>query len=131
MSSVKRGCGEICQVKEGIIFAFQGNEYENYVQEKLKKPEYQLIRISLERLTHSISLIEVSWQSTYRYHAQRELENILYRIHEIEKEVESIEDVFLREYLYEQLDVIAAGRRSLAEEVKWDIESSKRSQGIL
>ncbi|VVB88819.1 Uncharacterised protein [uncultured archaeon] len=55
---------------------------------------------------------------------------MLYRIHEIEKEIENIEDVFLREYVYEWLDAVAAGRRSLAEEVKWDIESCKKSQGI-
>ncbi len=89
------------------------------------------MRISLERLARSLALIEGSWQSTNRYHAQRELGNMLYRIHEIEKEIENIEDVFLREYVYEQLDVVAVGRRYLAEEVRWDIESSKRSQGIL
>ncbi len=87
------------------------------------------MRISLERAAHSLALIEGSWQRTNRYHAQRELGNMLNRIHEIEKEIEMIEDVFLREYVYEWLDVVAAERRSLAEEVRWDIESCRRSQG--
>jgi hypothetical protein len=56
---------------------------------------------------------------------------MLDRQHDIENDAENIEDVFLREYVYEQLDMIASARRSLAEEVKWDIESSKNSQGIL
>jgi hypothetical protein len=42
--------------------------------------------------------------------------------HGIEKEIESIEDVFLREYVYKWLDVVADGRRSLAEEVRWDVK---------
>src|SRR5574340_163164 len=115
MSSIKRGYDKICQTKEGIVFAFQGkwkdneshelnslesidksNEgisqistYENYAKEKLRRPEYQTIRISLERLVRSLALIEGSWQSTNRHHAQRELGNMLYRIHEIEKEIEN------------------------------------------
>lgn len=60
-----------------------------------------------------------------------ELENVLVRQHEVERDAENIEDVFLRGYVYEQLDMIAFSRRSLVEEVRWDIESSKKSQGIL
>jgi hypothetical protein len=38
--------------------------------------------------------------------------------------------MYLREYIYEQLDIAAAARRSLAEEIRWDIEVDRRSQGI-
>ncbi len=93
-------------------------------------PEYQRMRISLERLARTLALIEGSWQRTSRHHAQRELENVLARQHEIEKDAEVIEDVFLRGYVYEQLDIIAAARRSLSEEVRWDIESGKNNSGI-
>ncbi len=54
---------------------------------------------------------------------------MLNRLHELETDVEAIEDVFLREYIYEQLDTIASTRRSLTEEVRWDVESGKK--GIL
>ncbi len=54
---------------------------------------------------------------------------MLNRLHELETDVEAIEDIFLREYIYEQLDMIASTRRSLAEEVRWDVESGKK--GIL
>jgi hypothetical protein len=73
-----------------------------------------------------LSMIENSWHVTGRLHSQRELENILVRQHDIEKETESIEDVFLREYIYEQLDNIAAVRRSLAQDIRWDIESERK-----
>lgn len=70
-------------------------------------------------------MVENSWLNTSRHHALKELENILDRQHELEKETEGIEDVFLREYIHERIDMIAAARRSLAEEVRWDIESGK------
>ncbi len=138
---------KICLIKEGIVFAFHkkwdGEEhlpdegiegkfisaYENHAKEKLRKPEYRRVRISLERLVRSLILIEGSWQRTNRYHAQRELGNLLNRLHELETDVETIEDMFLREYIYEQLDMIASTRRSLAEEVRWDVEDGKK--GIL
>jgi len=100
--------------------------YENYAKERLKRPEFHRIRIGLERLNRSLSIIEESWQRTGRQHAQKELGNILIRKHEIENEAENIEDMYLREYIYEQLDMIAAARRSLAQDVRWDIQANKR-----
>ena len=76
-------------------------------------------------------LVENSWQRVSRHHSIKELENLLNNQHELEKETENIEDVFLRGYIYEQLDIIADARRSLAEEVKWDVESSKKITGML
>ncbi len=76
-------------------------------------------------------MVENSWLHASRHHARKELENLLDRQHELEKETEGIEDVFLREYIHEQIDMIAAARRSLAEDVRWDIESSKIRPGII
>ncbi len=90
------------------------------------KPEYRRMRISLERLARTLAVIETSWQLAGRHHALRELENVLTRQHEVERDAENIEDMFLRGYIHEQLDIVAATRRSLAEEVRWDIESSKK-----
>ena len=85
------------------------------------------MRISLERLVRTLTLIEGSWQRASRHHTLRELENVLAQQHEIEKDAENIEDVFMRGYIYEQLDIVAATRRSLAEEVRWDIEAGKKT----
>lgn len=93
-------------------------------------PEYQHMRISLERLARTLALIEGSWQRTSRHHTLKELENMLNRQHELENATENIEDVFLRGYIYEQLDVIAAARRSLSEEVRWDVESEKKDSVV-
>lgn len=139
-----------CHIKEGIVFAIHnikdGKEtyldeeteerqypsaYEHYAEGKFKIPEYRRMKISLDRLNRTLVLLENSWQQTERRLSRTELENLLNRVHEIEKETEGIEDVFLREYIYGQLDVIAATRRYLLEEVRWDIESDKRIQDIL
>ncbi len=141
-------CGEKnqCQIKEGIVFALDGIEssrdegppeklkvsaYENYAKDRLGKPEYRRMRISLERLARTLAVIETSWQRAGRHHALRELENVLTRQHEVERDAENIEDVYLRGYIHEQLDIVAAARRFLAEEVRWDIESSKNNSGII
>ncbi|HEY9245231.1 MAG TPA: hypothetical protein VIO11_00140 [Candidatus Methanoperedens sp.] len=84
------------------------------------------MRIGLVRLSRSLISIEGSWQLTNRHHAQKELGNLLDRLHEIENDAENIDDLFLRQYIYEQLDIIASARRSLAEEVRWDMESSRK-----
>ncbi|HEY9207369.1 MAG TPA: hypothetical protein VIO58_15770 [Candidatus Methanoperedens sp.] len=78
-------------------------------------------------MSRSLVLIEGSWQSTNRSHAHKELSNLLARLYEIENDAENIEDVFLREYIYEQLDMIAGKRRFLAEEVRWDMESRRKN----
>lgn len=92
----------------------------------MERPQFHRIRIGLERLRRSLSTIAGSWQRTDRNHAQKELENILSRQHEIENDAENVEDIYLREYIYEQLDIAAVARRSLAEEIRWDILASRR-----
>jgi hypothetical protein len=93
----------------------------------LERPEFHRIRIGLERLRRSLSTIAGSWQRTDRNHAQKELGNILSRQHEIENDTETIEDMYLREYIYEQLDIASAARRSIVEEIRWDVETNRRS----
>ncbi|HEY9247170.1 MAG TPA: hypothetical protein VIO11_10020 [Candidatus Methanoperedens sp.] len=60
--------------------------------------------IKLERLNRELFIIENSWQRVNRNHSRKEIENMLIRQYEIELETWSIEDVFLREYIYDQLD---------------------------
>ncbi len=71
-------------------------------------------------------MIENSWQNVSLNQSRKELENMLIRQHEIELETEDLEDFLLRDYIYEQLDNIAEARRSLAQDIRWDIESEKK-----
>ena len=88
------------------------------------------MKINIERINRTLATVENSWLGASRHHALKELENLLDRQHELEKETEGIEDVFLREYIYEQLDTIAAVRRTLVSDVRWDIESNKNTPGM-
>lgn len=114
-------------VDEGTKEKLQVSAYEKYARERLRKPEYQRLKIGLERLNRTLVLIESSWRRVSRHLTLKELENLLTWQHEIENNAESIEDVFLRGYICEQLDMIASARRFIAEEVRWDIESSKKT----
>lgn len=79
----------------------------------------------MKRLNSALTLIKCGWQYTSRQQALKELENLLARQHEIEMQVEKIENMFLRAYVHELLDKMASARRSLSEEIRWDVESSK------
>lgn len=135
-----------CQIKEGIVFAYHNkwngkesninegievkqkvSELELYAEQKMRGLEYRRIKISLERVNRILVMVENSWLNASRQHALKELENILDRQHELEKATEGIEDVFLREYIYEQLDMIATTRRNMSEEIRWDVEANKVS----
>ncbi len=69
--------------------------------------------------------MKVSWQYAGRQHALAELEQQLRRQHELELEIERIDNRFLREYVHELLDKMADVRRSLSEEVRWDIDADR------
>jgi hypothetical protein len=81
--------------------------------------------IGLKRFNNSLAQLKTSWQQAGRQHALEELESLLRRQHEIELQVEKIDNMFLREYVHELLDKMAVARRSLSEEVRWDVESKK------
>lgn len=108
----------------------QKSAIEQYGEDMLRKPKYKLIGIGLGRLYHSISLIEDSWQNTKRSHSLKELDNVLHALHELENKTGDIEDPLLRGYIHEQLDMIAAQRRSLAEDIKWDVEAKSREDAF-
>lgn len=97
--------------------------YDQYVLEQLKSPEYQRILIGLKRMSRALVLIRYRWQATSRPQTLAELDNLLDRQHELEKHAESIENLFVREYVFGCLDEAALTRRSLSEEVRWDIQT--------
>jgi hypothetical protein len=79
----------------------------------------------LKRLNVALTSIKGSWQNTSRGQALVELENLLVRQHEIELQVEKIDNMYLREYAHQLLDKMASARRSLGEEIRWDIKAGR------
>lgn len=136
-----------CQLKGGIDFASDTGpaeitpdlpddveEYENpetlrpvydvYVARMMDAPEHRRAKIALDRLNRSVAQIAGSWRNTSRDQSLRELDQVLVSLHEIESRAESINDVFLRGHVLDRLDTIAAMRRSLAEEIRWEVQST-------
>ena len=97
--------------------------YERYTTEQLKSPEYQRLLIGLKRMARALASIGERWRATSRHQTLAELDNLLDLQHELEKQAESVQDVFMREYIYDRLDEVAITRRSLSEDVRWDVRS--------
>ena len=108
---------------QGVNKNFRYNAYEQYVNETFGSPGYHRVKIGLKRLNHMLNVIQNSWRSASRDQTLLELEHILCRQHELEKQAEKVQDSLLRQYIYDQLDNLAAVRRYISEEVRWDMES--------
>ncbi len=93
--------------------------------EKLNAPEHRRIRIGLDRLSRSVAEIAITWQQTSRGQSLSELEQVLAKLHEIEIEAENVRDDYVRSHVIDRLDELAAMRRSLAEEIRWDARSKR------
>jgi len=137
--------------KEGIVFVFDDerpevagtwNVYaeeqieeklsrrERFAEEEFRKPEHRHIITGLKRLNNGLTALKISWQYAGRQHALAELEQLLTRQHDIELEIEKIDNRFLREYVHELLDKMADVRRSLSEEVRWDVDAGKAEASV-
>lgn len=99
--------------------------FDEHVRKKFLNPEYRRIKISLDLLTRSLASIQNTWRQTKRALLLIELKNNMYRQHDIEIETEKVEDSILSEYIYNQLNDISEIRRSISEEIKWDMEANK------
>lgn len=99
--------------------------FDEHVRKKFLNPEHRRIKISLDLLTRSLASIQNTWRQTKRALLLIELTNNMYRQHDIEIETEKVEDSILREYIYNQLNDISEVRRSISEEIKWDMEANK------
>ncbi|HEY3274113.1 MAG TPA: hypothetical protein VGJ92_10135 [Methanocella sp.] len=111
------------RIEIGVADEESLSAYEMYVAEKLDAPEYRRIMLGLGRLTRSLLQIAATWQHASRGQSLSELGQVLAKLHEIEAEAEKVRDDYVRGHLVERLDELAALRRSLAEEIRWDEQS--------
>jgi hypothetical protein len=79
--------------------------------------------IGIGRLARSLTQIASTWQRTSRGQSLSELEQVLAKLHEIEADAEKVRDDYVRGHIVERLDELAALRRSVAEEIRWDVQS--------
>ncbi len=76
------------------------------------------------RLSRMLALIRESWQRSGRGQALEELNNLLSAQYELERDLSGIENAYIREYVYGRLDALASARRSIAEDIRWDLEAN-------
>jgi hypothetical protein len=79
--------------------------------------------IGLGRLTRSLAQIDATWRHMSRGQSLSELDQVLLKMHEIETDAEKVGDEYVRVHLIDRLDELAALRRSVAEEIRWDVRS--------
>jgi prephenate dehydrogenase len=99
--------------------------YDRYLAEKLSAPEYRRIMIGLGRVTRSLTHIWNSWPIASRAQSLDELEQALLRLHDLELLAEKVDDAFVRGHILDRLEELAMLRRSVAEDIRWDVKSKR------
>ena len=98
--------------------------FGEYVAEYVQTPEHRRLFIRLSRLLRIADRISQSWRFMYREQAIAELTEVMKSLHELEAEADQIQDTMLREYAFDWIDAIAYMRRSVAEEIRWDVKTT-------
>jgi len=81
----------------------------------------------MARALHVITQIGDNWRTSDREQALFELGEVLKSLYQLEMEAERINDTLIREHIFDRLDVISSRRRSIAEEIRWEIAELKNS----
>jgi HPt (histidine-containing phosphotransfer) domain-containing protein len=97
--------------------------YDSYVAAQLEKPEYRRIAIGLRRAERSIGAIASAVTCMSREQALRELNYVLEKLQETEGLAEKIDDGLVWEYVTDYIDTLAAVRRHMVAEIRWELQS--------
>ncbi len=104
--------------------------FGEYVSEYVQIPEHRRLFIRLSRLLRITCRISESWRFMYREQAIAELTEVMNSLHELEAEADQVPDTMLREHAFDWIDAIAYMRRSVAEEVRWDVETTNAGEAL-
>ena len=102
--------------------------YGEYVADQIEMPQYRRLFISISRMMRVTTVVGNSWRSNSRSQALSELTEVMKKLHEIETEAEKIEDAMVREHVIDLVGMISEMRRSIAEEIRWDVEAAKADE---
>jgi peptidyl-tRNA hydrolase len=102
--------------------------YDSYVAEQLGKPQYRRIKIGLDRVERSLEAIASYGNCRNREQVLRELDYVLEKLQETESLAEKIDDSLVWEYILDYIDTLAAIRRHMVAEIRWELQSENKTQ---
>ncbi len=101
--------------------------YGEYISGHINLPEYRPTYVKMARALRVVTQIGGSWRTSDRVQTLLELGEVLKSLYQLEMEAERINDTLIREHIFDRLEVISSKRRSIAEEIRWEIAESKNS----
>jgi hypothetical protein len=99
--------------------------YDSYVAEQLGKPQYRRIKIGLSLVERSLGAIAAYSHCKNREQTLKELDYVLEKLQETESQAEKIDDSLVWEYVLDHIDMLAAVRRHMVAEIRWELQSDQ------
>jgi hypothetical protein len=102
--------------------------YDSYVASQLEKPKYRRIIIGLRRVERTLGAIASDGHARNGEQTLRELDFLLEKLQETESLAEKIDDGLVWEYVLDHIDMLAAIRRHMVAEIRWELQSESKCQ---
>jgi hypothetical protein len=102
--------------------------YDSYVAGQMGMPKYRRITIGLRRVENTLEAIASEGYYKNREQVLNELGYLLEKLHETEALAEKIDDDLMREYVLDHIDMLAAVRRHMVAEIRWEMQSESNCQ---
>ena len=99
--------------------------YDDYVADRMMKPEYRRLKIGLDRMERTVLKIAAGHGFTSRGQALAELDEVLKKLQEIEMQAENIEDSLVWEHVVDRVDELVGIRRHLVAEIRWEVQADQ------
>jgi hypothetical protein len=99
--------------------------YDSYVAVEMEKPKYRRITIGLCRVERTLGAIASDSHSRNRELTLRELDFVLEKLQGTEALAEKIDDGLVWEYVLDHIDMLAAIRRHIVAEIRWELQSEQ------
>ena len=102
--------------------------YDSYVAGQMERPRYRRINIGLRRVERTLGAIASGGPGRNREQTLKELDYVLEKLQEMEALAEKIDDSLVWEYLLDHIDMLAAVRRHIVAEIRWEVQAEQNYQ---
>ena len=102
--------------------------YDSYVAGQMERPGYRRINIGLRRIERTLAAIASGSPGRNREQTLKELDYVLEKLQEMEALAEKVDDSLVWEYLLDHIDMLAAVRRHIVAEIRWEVRAEQNCQ---